>query len=66
MDRQYLWVDDNIQEVVYMAIEWTDDLAVGIVEIDNQHKELFHQINQLLEACNQGKGKETVGKIKFG
>jgi hemerythrin len=46
-----------------MAIEWTDDLAVGITEIDNQHKELFQQINQLLEACNQRKGKEAVGQI---
>jgi hemerythrin len=52
-----------IPEVYHMPIEWTDDLAVGIVEIDNQHQELFNQINQLLEACNQGKGKETVGKI---
>ncbi len=46
-----------------MAIEWTEDLAVGIDKIDNQHRELFHQINQLLEACNQNKGREAVGKI---
>ncbi len=46
-----------------MTIEWTEDLSVGIKEIDDQHKELFNQINQLLDACNQNKGKETVGKI---
>ena len=46
-----------------MGIEWTDDLSVGVAEIDNQHKELFSKINQLLDACGQGKGKETVGEI---
>lgn len=49
-----------------MAIEWTEDLATGVSEIDNQHKELFKRINNMLEACNQGRGKEEVGRvIKF-
>jgi hemerythrin len=49
-----------------MAIEWSEDLATGVNEIDNQHKELFKRINNMLEACNQGKGKEEVDKvIKF-
>lgn len=49
-----------------MAIEWTEDLAVGVLEIDNQHKELFRKIDQLLEACNQCRGKEVVGEtIRF-
>lgn len=46
-----------------MAIEWTEDLAVGSKEIDDQHKELFRMINQMLEACNQGKGKEVLEEI---
>lgn len=46
-----------------MLIEWTEDLAVGIAEIDNQHRELFSRINQLLEACTQGKGKDAVSDI---
>ena len=46
-----------------MAIEWTEDLAVGVGKIDAQHRELFNQINRLLEACNQNKGREAVGKI---
>ena len=46
-----------------MAIEWTDDLSVGVSIIDDQHRELFGQVNQLLEACNQSKGHEAVGKI---
>ncbi len=46
-----------------MAIEWTQDLAVGISEIDNQHQEIFRKINNLLEACNVGKGKLAVGEV---
>lgn len=44
-------------------IDWTEDLSVGVAEIDRQHQELFFQVNQLLEACHQAKGKEAVGKI---
>lgn len=45
-----------------MALEWTQDLSTDSDEIDNQHKELFRRINSLLDACNQGKGREEVGK----
>ncbi|NLV92725.1 MAG: hemerythrin family protein [Firmicutes bacterium] len=45
-----------------MAIAWTPDLAVGVELIDEQHKELFKRINDLFEACNQGKGKEAVAE----
>ncbi len=44
-----------------MAIQWTEDLATGIDEIDDQHRELFDRINRLLAACNQGKGREEIG-----
>jgi len=46
-----------------MAIKWNETLAVGVKEIDEQHKELFERMNQLLEACNKGKGKEAVGNV---
>lgn len=46
-----------------MAIKWNETLAVGVAEIDNQHKELFERMNQLLEACNQGKGKLAVSDM---
>ncbi len=45
-----------------MAIQWTKDLSIGSEEIDNQHKELFKRINQLLDACNKGMGKEVANK----
>jgi len=43
-----------------MPIKWTETLAVGIKQIDDQHKELFERMNSLLEACNKGKGKGAV------
>ncbi len=46
-----------------MSIEWTEDLATGVNEIDNQHKELFKRINNLLNACKEGKGRDETGKI---
>lgn len=46
-----------------MSIEWTTDLATGMGEIDNQHIELFRRINDLLEACNQGRGKAEVARV---
>jgi hemerythrin len=46
-----------------MAIEWRESLATGNAEIDNQHKELFNRFNDLLSACNKGKGKEEVGNL---
>jgi len=49
-----------------MAIVWTNELATGSEEIDNQHRELFRKINHLFEACRQGKGKEEVRRtIQF-
>ncbi|HEX2952453.1 MAG TPA: bacteriohemerythrin [Bacillota bacterium] len=42
------------------SIQWTTYLSVGIDFIDDQHKELFNRINILLEACNNGKGKEVI------
>jgi hemerythrin len=46
-----------------MAIQWTPDLATGSDEIDNQHKMIFERIDSLLVACNEGKGKEEMGRI---
>jgi hemerythrin len=47
-------------------IQWTSYLSVGIDFIDDQHKELFNRINILLEACNNGKGKDIIsGTLDF-
>jgi hemerythrin len=44
-----------------LAIRWRDSYAIGIKEIDDQHKQLFMAIDKLFTACAQGKGNEEVG-----
>ncbi|WP_183356341.1 bacteriohemerythrin [Geomonas silvestris] len=46
-----------------MSIAWTNDLATGVADIDNQHREIFARVNRLSEACAEGKGKEEVLKL---
>lgn len=46
-----------------MAIQWTEELATGVPIIDDQHKELFKRINDLLEACSRGRGKEEIARV---
>jgi methyl-accepting chemotaxis protein len=46
-----------------MSLHWSPELAVGHEMIDTQHQELIKRINMLLEACNEGKGAETVDEI---
>ncbi len=46
-----------------MAYVWTSALAVGVNQIDEQHKELFRRINALIDAASQGKGKGEIGSV---
>ncbi len=47
-------------------MEWTEKLATGISTIDNQHKELFKRINNLVIAIKQQRCKSEIdGVIKF-
>lgn len=46
-----------------MAIQWTEDLATGSQELDDQHREIFRRISGLLDACNEGKGRQEVGRV---
>lgn len=45
-----------------MNLEWDKSLATGIDSIDDQHKELFSRMNQLVLAMREGKGKNEVIK----
>lgn len=45
------------------AITWTDDLAVGVELIDDQHKELIDRVNRLTDAMFDGKGADEVGRL---
>ena len=43
-----------------MQIEWSSDLATGVDAIDEQHRELFRRLNELLGACMRREGAERV------
>lgn len=45
-----------------MNLKWNDTMAVGIDEIDSQHRELFNRINALVAAMKESRGAEEVDK----
>lgn len=51
-----------------MPFVWSKDIETGNTQIDNEHKELLQNINSLLNACRQGKGRDeilkTIGFLK--
>lgn len=47
-----------------MTIKWDEQRhSSGIAEIDAQHKELFNQLNSLLDAMKAGKGRTEIDKL---
>jgi hemerythrin len=46
-----------------MVIVWTEELATGYKEIDNQHKEMFRRFNDFQSACKQGKGIDELSNL---
>ncbi len=46
-----------------MNIAWHEDLSVGVVEIDNQHKELIRRKQYLDAAIAHGRGAEELDKL---
>ena len=43
-------------------IPWSDDLSVGIHEIDDQHRKLIGLINDLHDAMKSGQAKQALEK----
>lgn len=49
-----------------MKYELTKDLETGNALIDSEHRELFKTINNMMDACTQGKGRDQIsGTAKF-
>jgi hemerythrin len=46
-----------------MGIAWRESLAIGVPEIDSQHKELLSRFDSLLKACEAGKGMDELQKL---
>ena len=46
-----------------MGIEWRESLSIGVEEIDNEHKKLLSHFDQLLKACETGKGIDELKSL---
>lgn len=46
-----------------MSITWDASLATGHADIDDQHRELFSRIDQLLHAMKTGRGRAEVSSV---
>jgi len=44
-------------------MKWSDDLSVGVKEIDGQHQRLVSLINDLHDAMLAKRGKDVLGKV---
>ena len=42
---------------------WKDSFAIGVPQIDRQHRELCDHVDKLFDACTKGKGADEVSKI---
>jgi hemerythrin len=47
-------------------MEWSNDLSVGIIELDSQHKRLINLINDLHEAMSNGSGRAVLSPVLNG
>lgn len=48
-----------------MTILWTDDLATGVDEIDEQHRELYRQISALHAAMKAGSLQQVRDVVEY-
>ncbi|MBF0237117.1 MAG: bacteriohemerythrin [SAR324 cluster bacterium] len=53
----------DVSQTEFKEIEWTKDLEVGVVMIDQQHQELFRRVNKLMRAIQLEDSTETVPEM---
>jgi len=46
-----------------MSLLWSSALAVGIDEIDDQHRELFERINKMLDIIGRSGESKDMGQV---
>jgi hemerythrin len=68
----YHLFDENYGRIMGMnmrdaeRLSWTDDLAVGVERIDEQHREFIRRVNSLFAATLRGEGKrEVIRELDF-
>ncbi len=48
------------------CLQWSDDLRVGVADVDEQHRRLFALMNDLHSAMLRGQGKAVLGSTIDG
>ncbi len=46
-----------------MRFEWSEGLSTGVEAIDKVYRELFTRFNRLIQACDQGSGRDEAVKM---
>lgn len=46
-----------------MSIQWSDDLSVGVKEIDDQHQNFLKLLNRLYDLIYQSKDRQELGAL---
>jgi hemerythrin len=48
-----------------LALQWTSALALGVPELDDQHRELFRRVDRLLDAVLRRDRAEAASTVEF-
>lgn len=56
--RRAIWIERK--EAVDLKYELTKDLMTGNSTIDQEHRELFAAVNNMMDACAKGQGRSTI------
>ncbi len=46
-----------------MHIEWSEELSLGVPEIDDQHREIFRRFDLMLHACTAGRAQDEIAPL---
>lgn len=46
-----------------MRYELTSELLTGNALIDSEHRQLFDAVNNLMDSCEKGKGRDSIVKV---
>ena len=51
------------QKEEHILVEWQENLSIGVLEIDIQHKLLFEKFGAFQQACQSGADDDTVHRL---
>ena len=56
--HQFNYGDEEVDSLV-----WKDKYSIGVAEVDRQHQKLFKQVNNLIAATQQNKGRAEIKEV---